>query len=377
MRALYVTPTSPWPMHSGNRRRIQMIIRGIARVAEVDLLVLRAESLGPVPPDIPVGRVLQGPAPCFARDVRTQSVWLARRVRVPSHLAGLDPAPTRQVLHRWMEETGARYQAVWYDRPLAYLAVGQVEGAAALVDFDDLEDRKLADRLAISGLEQGTWGGPTIPGWRHIARLKTRRNILAWQRLQASIARQVEYVTVCSDEDARSLGVANVAIIPNSYPLAPDPVGRVQVGAPPTLSFVGLLAYRPNRDAMEWFATEILPLVQRVIPSVQLRIVGEAGSDVQALGSLPGITVTGRVERIEDELARADASIAPIRFGGGTRLEDPRSLVASDPRRHHLDRGGRSGRRGGRTRSYRGRRSGFRPRMRASAHRLAIARGVG
>ena len=92
-------------------------------------------------------------------------------------------------------------------------------------------------------------------------------------------------------------------------------------GTPPTLTFVGLLGTRPNRDAAEWFITDILPLVRRRIPDVEVRIVGEGGHEIEALGDDPGVTVTGHVARIEDELIRADASIVPIRFGGGTRLK--------------------------------------------------------
>ncbi len=298
-----------------------MIIRGIARVADVDLCVLRDEDPGDVPSDLPVSRLLQGPAPHFVRSLGTQSSWLVRPTRTPSELTGLESGPTREILRSWVTATGARYDAVWYDRPLAFLVAGAIDRAGSIVDFDDLEDRKLGDRLRLEGLEQGTWGGPPIPGWRHVARFKTRRNVTGWQRLQASIAHQADFVTVCSHEDARVLGQPNAVVVPNAYPLVSNPLGRLVVARPPTLTFVGLLTYRPNQDAVQWFVTEVLPLVRREIPDVELRIVGRASAAVAALESLPGVTVTGRVDRIEDELARADASIAPIRFGGGTRLK--------------------------------------------------------
>jgi hypothetical protein len=321
MRALYVTATAPWPLLSGNRRRIQSILRGIASVADVDLMVFRDDDIGDAPDDLPVRVVRQGPAPAFARDRWTQTLWLARRVRVPSELAGLDASPLRHHLDAWLAENRHPYDFVWFDRPLMFVAFGRLPGARAIVDFDDLQDRKLAGRQAMESPEEGIWGGPTIPGWRHIARFKNRRNIKGWQRVQESIAHQVDFVTVCSDEDARSLGVTNAVAVPNSYPSVARPLGRAAVGAPPTLTLIGLQTYRPNRDASEWFATQVFPIVRRSVPDVQLRIVGEAGRTLDPLRHLPGVTVTGRVDHIEDELARADASLAPIRFGGGTRIK--------------------------------------------------------
>lgn len=320
-RALFVTATAPWPLVSGNRRRLQAVLRGLATAAHVDVMVFRGDGIGGAPGDLPIHVAPQGPAPTFVRDRRAQVEWLTRRVRAPSELVGLDAAPLRRHLDVWLAESGRTYDLVWYDRPVMFLALGRLAGARAIVDFDDLQDRKLTGRQAIDNPEDGTWGGPKVPGWRRLARYKSGRNVLGWRRLQESIAAQVDFVTVCSDDDALALGVPNAAQVPNSYPTVAQPLGRVDVGTPPTLSLVGLQTYRPNRDAAEWFTTAVFPIVRRSIPDVELRIVGEAGQVLNHLRNQPGVTVTGRVDRIDDELARADASLAPIRFGGGTRLK--------------------------------------------------------
>ncbi len=54
--------------------------------------------------------------------------------------------------------------------------------------------------------------------------------------------------------------------------------------------------YRPNIDAVQWFAREVLPVLRRAVPSARFWIVGAAPTgEVRALGELPGVQVTGRV----------------------------------------------------------------------------------
>lgn len=48
---------------------------------------------------------------------------------------------------------------------------------------------------------------------------------------------------------------------------------------------------------------------------------GTVNRQVEALGALPGVTVTGWVPDMAAELARADLAVAPILYGGGTRIK--------------------------------------------------------
>jgi glycosyltransferase involved in cell wall biosynthesis len=69
------------------------------------------------------------------------------------------------------------------------------------------------------------------------------------------------------------------------------------------------------------FVKHVFPRIRAVHPDVQLRIVGRYDDAVAQLGSQTNVTVTGYVPRIEDELARSDVVIVPIRFGSGTRIK--------------------------------------------------------
>lgn len=90
--------------------------------------------------------------------------------------------------------------------------------------------------------------------------------------------------------------------------------------------------YWPNIDAMQWFAREVLPVLRRDVPSVRLWIVGaEPTGDVRALGSLPGVQVTGRVPDTRPWLAAADVVVAPLRIARGIQNKLLEAMAMAKP----------------------------------------------
>lgn len=321
MRSVFVTTIVPWPEDSGNRRRMSSVIRALAELGPVDLFVMNGGATEAPPGSLPVERVGVGPSVRQEPTATERLRWLLREPEMPSELVGLRLGPTRASFRAWAESTGESHSLVWYNRPLSYLAAGPLADASRIVDLDDLEDLKLVGRLEGDIAEHGTWSGPRFPGWRRIARHKLRRNVVGWQRLQSTVAEDADRVVVCSDEDRELSGLPRTYVLPNCYPVPEVPLGRETVGDPPTLLLLGLMTYRPNADGADWFAREVLPRLRRKIPSVRLRIVGAAGGTVQPLDRIEGVTVTGPVATVDEELRRADLAVVPVRFGGGTRLK--------------------------------------------------------
>ncbi|MGH2453533.1 MAG: glycosyltransferase family 4 protein [bacterium] len=128
-------------------------------------------------------------------------------------------------------------------------------------------------------------------------------------------------MVVVSEHDRRRLGAPHVHVIPNGYAYQEQPVGRLAVGPTPVIMIPGQFTYRPNVDAARSFVSQILPLLQRRLPAVQVRLVGHAGPAVQQLHRMPTVTVTGWIPDITKELASADLIAVPIRFGGGSRIK--------------------------------------------------------
>ena len=81
------------------------------------------------------------------------------------------------------------------------------------------------------------------------------------------------------------------------------------------------LRYPPNAEGARFLVDQVVPLLRRDIPDVAVRLVGTSAPGIDRLDDPPRVTVVGQVPEIEDELARADLVVVPLRFGSGTRLK--------------------------------------------------------
>jgi len=91
---------------------------------------------------------------------------------------------------------------------------------------------------------------------------------------------------------------------------------------PNALVFTGKMDFRPNVDAVTWFARDVLPLIRRKVADATFVVVGrEPHPRVQELDQLPGVAVTGFVPDIRAHIAAAAVYVVPLRMGGGTRLK--------------------------------------------------------
>jgi len=89
---------------------------------------------------------------------------------------------------------------------------------------------------------------------------------------------------------------------------------------PKAISFIGRMDYYPNQECMFDFCKNVLPLIQAVIPDVELFIVGaEPTEKIRALGNIEGVTVTGSVDDVRPYILRTAAMVAPLNIARGTQ----------------------------------------------------------
>jgi len=114
----------------------------------------------------------------------------------------------------------------------------------------------------------------------------------------------------------------------------------------PLVVFTGQMDYRPNIEAVVWFARDILPGLRARYPGVRFAIVGRAPTPaVEALAS-DAVIVTGAVEDVRPWLAAADVCVAPLRLARGIQnkvleaMAMARPVVASVAAAEGIDHGG-------------------------------------
>ncbi|MCU0508109.1 MAG: glycosyltransferase [Anaerolineae bacterium] len=157
-------------------------------------------------------------------------------------------------------------------------------------------------------------------------------SLVQWRKLagyERRVCRAADRVVAVSEVDRDALlrldpGL-DVTVVPNGVDLEFNRPGAVlpqpDMGAR-ALVFTGKMDYRPNIDAVTWFADAVLPLIRQSAPDARFFIVGQQPHPrVAALAERPGVTVTGRVPDTRPYIAGASVYIIPLRIGGGTRLK--------------------------------------------------------
>ena len=106
-------------------------------------------------------------------------------------------------------------------------------------------------------------------------------------------------------------------------------VGQQSSG--PLIVFTGQMDYRPNVEAVIWFAGEVLPRLRATHPDVRFAIVGRAPT--AAVRALAGdaVIVTGAVDDVRPWLAAAAVCVAPLRLARGIQNKVLEAMAMARP----------------------------------------------
>lgn len=296
MKILFVANLLPYPPHDGGRIRWYHLVRALAETHEVWLLAAAPDAgareeflrLNPRIRHLPIEyRPEQG------------------RVRVAE--------AAREVLQR--ERFDAVHVAQIWQWP-GTRALGDVPVVLDADNVDTLLQRRLLGLKGISG---------------------PHPDLLAVEALERQAYQRADRILLCSRVDAERVRerapCASVDVVPNGveleqFPYRPErPRGRA-----PIFTYIGMLSYAPNADALDYFVSRIWPLIRAEIPEARFRIVGRCPSaEVMALTERPGVELVPDVPEILPYFHDADALLVPLRAGSGTRLKILEALASGCP----------------------------------------------
>jgi len=162
-----------------------------------------------------------------------------------------------------------------------------------------------------------------------------KRNIFKSQAkkmaaLESSLVNKFSACLTVSEHDKMNLyklsgGSARIAVIPNGVDteyFRPQKQ-KLTRASDENIIFTGSMDWLPNEDAVEYFCTEIMPILWRTKPHVKLFVVGKNPSaSVRKLsGQEERIVVTGTVDDVRPYINNAMVFVVPLRIGGGSRLK--------------------------------------------------------
>ncbi len=322
-RILVLTPQLPYPPHQGRSLRNYNLLRYLAEGAGHQVSLLSFATPDSRPEDLAHLRAFCRTVEAIPEPVRT----MGRRLRTLATSPWPDmawrlasPAFERALLSRLAQEPFDVLQIEGIELA-RYLWLPELAGPQRpLVVFDDHNAEYLLQKRACAtdSRRPRRWAAA---GYSFVQWLRLRR-------FEREVCRRSDRVIAVSAADAAALRALDPALQPSVVPNGVDleyfhPAFRPSPALEhPCVVFTGKMDFRPNIDAVLWFARRILPRLWAQHPGLCFYVVGQSPSPrLSALQSEPRITITGRVDDVRPYIAGADVYVVPLLVGGGTRLK--------------------------------------------------------
>lgn len=323
-KILVLTPQFPYPPHQGTTIRNYNLIAGLARRHEVHLLSFGdpAESRG-TPVDTLCQSVQVVHPPQRSTDQRIKGLLFSP---LPDMALRLPSVPFQAALAATLDREApdvVEVEGIELAQYLFQVADSRGEEKRPLLVFDDHNAEYV--------LQQRAFETDVRQPRRWIA---AAYSFVQWRRLrgyECRACRTADRVVAVSQTDAEALKELLPGLEPVVVPNGVD-MGFYSAPVPPLeaqerpgafdLVFTAKMDFRPNVDAVLWFAHEVLPLIRRESPETRFWVVGkDPHPRLAPLADDPGIKLTGWVEDVRPYIAGAALYVIPLRMGGGTRLK--------------------------------------------------------
>jgi glycosyltransferase involved in cell wall biosynthesis len=149
-------------------------------------------------------------------------------------------------------------------------------------------------------------------------------------KFEKTLCMKMDIILATSEEDKKILETfnKNVFVVPNGTDVLQD---YIEDKGNKIITYIGLMSYRANVDAMLFFSQDIWPLIKNEEPAAKLLIVGKNPTEeIKALAK-GDVFVTGEVENVMQYLRDTSVFIAPIRIGSGTRIKILEAMACGKP----------------------------------------------
>lgn len=163
----------------------------------------------------------------------------------------------------------------------------------------------------------------------HAKKLYARIESRLLREAERGACRRAAFAMACSEND-RDLFIhlrpgLPTFVVPNAveteaYCSAADSANQTTGSV---VLFQGGMDWYPNRDAVEFFAESILPLIRGKCPDVKFVVAGRNPPAylIEKFRNAPDIEFTGTVPDMLPYLAAAAVAVVPLRLGSGTRIK--------------------------------------------------------
>lgn len=322
---LFLAHRVPFPPDRGDRIRSSHLLQRIARAAPVHFgCLMEEETDEKALADI---EALCASHHCAPRPSLRRAGLYALARRQPVSVAAFNALS----LHAWVRNTV---------RTRAISAIVVFSGQMAPYVPDDFAGRVVMDFVDVDSAKYEAYAAAAGQPRRWLYAREGR----LLRALEERVARRADLSLFVSTEERDlfasrlashegiALGALGNGIDAASFdPSCVKPVPELAAGGP-QIVFTGQMDYAPNVEAVAMFAREVLPRIRRVHGDARFSIVGRAPTaEVQSLGNLPGVRVSGTVPDVRPWLAGADLVVAPLTIARGVQNKVLEAMAMARP----------------------------------------------
>jgi len=319
MKILFLSRWFPYPANNGSRIRIFNIIREMSKIHAVDLLSFVDEQHTPANVDA---------MRAFCQDIDVVRYVPFSPTRGKALLGYLSPRP-RSVIDTYSKEMENKLMAMEQKRHYDLLIASQID--MAVYGLKSTIKHRLLEELELTVLHDETK--------RQSSLVRKMRMQLTWAKTSsycAMLASQYGRITVVSEPEKEKVecvcrGEGKIQIIPNGV----DVSHYDYAGSQPedhSMIYSGALSYSLNYDAVRYFVSEILPLIQSKYPDATLTITGSTSNiDLSPFINCPGVNFSGYLDDVRSAIRTSRVAVIPLLVGGGTRLKVLEAMALGTP----------------------------------------------
>ncbi len=319
MRVLFLTPQLPYPPRQGSALRNYYLLRGLAAAGiTVDLLTFASP--------MQIAASQQNPLTDLCS--RLELVPLPPARSLPTRLRTLLAGKPDMAARLPSPAYAARLQTM--SAAVDYLQVEGVEMASYALNlrqpfYFDAHNAEFVIQQRAASTDAGSLR--RLPkaaySWVQARRLQGYERVLLRRARRVLAVSALDAAALASLEPQQAAKIAVIANGVDTVEYAPVALPTLPPGwATASLVFTGVLDYRPNVDALDWFCRRVWPTIYAAMPIARCYIVGaRANAAVQALAAIPGVVLVGEVAEVQPYIAAASLFVVPMRIGGGSRLK--------------------------------------------------------
>jgi glycosyltransferase involved in cell wall biosynthesis len=327
MKILFVTPFLPSPPRFGGQRRLDGLMRSLARNHQVDVLAFNRtdewETLSKETTRKYCGQVTTIPNLDLTdtREKRTAQLFSLFSRHSFEHRLASRRHDFQKALDQMLAST--RYDVVQLE--FLWMAAFQYQSRGSKQPIVVLDEHNV--EYDILKRTVGGAGG----------KFRLVYNALNWRKLafeERAAWRRFHGVALTSRRDEALLNAeapgVRTAVVPNGVDVDEFSV-TTDTPERDVLLYFGAINYYPNQEAVTYFIDHVFPKIRQRRPQAKFRILGPGAPDSVLARQGNGVEILGMVDDVQPHIERATAVVVPLRIGGGTRLKIVEAMAKGKP----------------------------------------------